>query len=174
MAAAKKAGKAVPVVDKYPVRRPSKNTPEIRNEICDRLGKGEPLAHICRDEWMPSDTSVRVWMEADAAFDCAIAQARARGYDVIAQDCLKIADDGTNDYMAKLAEDGNPAAMAYNAEHVQRSKLRVETRLKLLAKWDPKRYGERQQVDLNDVTPPKPIDEVRARIAELMAKANGH
>jgi hypothetical protein len=33
-----------------------------------------------------------------------------------------------------------------NAEHVQRSKLRIETRLKLLAKWSPKKYGERVQV----------------------------
>lgn len=34
-----------------------------------------------------------------------------------------------------------------NTEHVQRSKLRIETRLKLLAKWNPKKWGEK--VDLN-------------------------
>ena len=33
-----------------------------------------------------------------------------------------------------------------NAEFVARSRLRVDTRLKLLAKWDPKRYGERSEV----------------------------
>jgi hypothetical protein len=26
---------------------------------------------------------------------------------------------------------------------VQRAKLRIDTRLKLLSKWDPKRYGEK-------------------------------
>lgn len=172
MAAAKKAGKSLE--PKLPVGRPSKNTPELRQEIIDRLSKGEPLAQICRDEWMPAWRTVYDWIDADAEFSAGIARGRQLGYDVIAQDCITIADDGTNDYMKKLADDGNEAALAYNAEHVQRSKLRVETRLKLLAKWDPKRYGERQQVDVNDVTPPKPIDEVRARIAELMAKANGH
>ena len=75
--------------------------------------------------------------------------------------------------MEKLTADG-VIAPSLNAEHIQRSKLRVETRLKLLAKWDPKRYGERQQVDVNDVTPPRPIEEVRARLAALQAKANGH
>lgn len=153
-------------IQKLPRGRPSKNTPELRKEIADRLSKGEPLAQICRDSWMPDDSTVRMWQNADTEFARDIARARELGYDVIAQDCLSIADDGTNDYMAKLAEDGNEAALAYNAEHVQRSKLRIETRLKLLAKWDPKRYGERQQVDINDVTP-KSIEDIRARLAEL-------
>lgn len=163
-----------PEVPKLPIGRPSKNTPELRQEICDRLSKGEPLAQICRDDWMPALRTVYDWMEVDAEFSAHFARARLSGFDIIAQDCITIADDGTNDYMAKLAEDGNESALAYNSEHVQRSKLRVETRLKLLAKWDPKRYGERQQVDVNDVTPPRPIEEVRARLAALQAKANGH
>lgn len=175
VAAKKKVAKPAkaPVVAKLPVGRPTKNTPELRQEICDRLSKGEPLAQICRDAWMPHDNKVREWMAKDAEFSGAIAHARELGFDVIAGDCLRIADDGTNDYMEKLTADG-VIAPSLNAEHIQRSKLRVETRLKLLAKWDPKRYGERQQVDVNDVTPPRPIEEVRARLAALQAKANGH
>ena len=30
-----------------------------------------------------------------------------------------------------------------NGEHVQRSKLRIETRLKLLACWNPSKYGNK-------------------------------
>lgn len=159
------------MADKPKLGRPSKNTPEIRKEIAERLSKGEPLAQICRDEWMPHDSTVRDWMNADADFSRDIARARELGFDVIAGECLTIADDSTNDYMEKQALDGGAGSLAFNAEHVQRSKLRIETRLKLLAKWDPKRYGDRQQVDLNDVTPPKPIDEVRARLAALLSKA---
>lgn len=33
-----------------------------------------------------------------------------------------------------------------NTEHVQRSKLRIETRLKLLSKWFPKKYGDKLDV----------------------------
>lgn len=121
---------------------------------------------------MPAWRTVYDWIDADADFSAGIARARLLGYDVIAQDCLTIADDGRNDFMAARAADGDEAALKYDADHVQRSKLRIETRLKLLAKWDPKRYGERQQVDVNDVTP-RTLEEVRARIASLAAKANG-
>jgi hypothetical protein len=44
-----------------------------------------------------------------------------------------------------------------NAEHVQRSKLRIETRLKLLAKWNPKKYGERVAV-AGDADSPLKVD----------------
>lgn len=161
-----------PVVAKLPVGRPSKKNAEVCKEIADRLSRGEPLAQICRDAWMPHDSTVRDWMDADPDFSRAIAHARELGFDVIAGDCLKIADDGTNDYMEKLVADG-VIAPSLNSEHIQRSRLRVETRLKLLAKWDPKRYGERQQVDVNDITPPMPIEQVRARLIALQAKANG-
>ena len=39
----------------------------------------------------------------------------------------------------------------YNVEDrevTSRSKLRVETRLKLLAKWNPKKYGEKVALDV--------------------------
>jgi len=34
-----------------------------------------------------------------------------------------------------------------DTDHIQRSKLRVETRLKLLAKWNPRKWGDRQQIE---------------------------
>ena len=108
-------------------------------EIVERLSKGEPLAVICRDDWLPSTTTVRNWMDADAEFSCAIARARELGFDQIAADCLAIADHTAND--TKIVGEGG--AEQPNAEWISRSKLRVETRLKLLAKWDPKRYGDK-------------------------------
>ena len=139
----------------------------IADLVCVRIAQGEPLAQICRDEGIPSATTIRNWQDADPEFSCAIARAREVGFDVLAESCLEIADDGRNDYMEKANQSG---ALEFNAEHVQRSKLRIDTRIKLLAKWDPKRYGERQTVDFNDVTPKTP-EQVEKRIAELMAKA---
>jgi hypothetical protein len=125
---------------------PTKYTPELVQEICERLCKGEPLAQICRDKHMPSDHTVRNWGDSMEEVASAIARAREVGFDYIASGCLEIADDSRNDYIEKLAEEGDDSAVkarSFDAEHVQRSKLRIETRLKLLAKWDPKRYGER-------------------------------
>ncbi len=118
-----------------------KNRNELVAEICERIGRGEPLAQICRDEHMPSVRVVSDWTREDEGISASIARARLDGFDAIAADCLEIADDKTQDYKPS---DKGPA---FDAEHVQRSKLRVETRLKLLAKWDPKRYGERQHVE---------------------------
>lgn len=115
-------------------------------EIVSRLSKGEPMAVICRDDWLPTDRTVRNWIEADPAFASAIARAREDGFDSLAYECLEIAEDGSRDYAEKERPDGTKHE-AFDSEHVQRSKLRIETRLKLLAKWDPKRYGERLDVD---------------------------
>jgi hypothetical protein len=108
---------------KRPRGRPSKFTQEIAEEICERLSRGEPLAVICRDVKMPDPSVVWDWTKRDEAFSQAIARARVAGFDAIADDCMAIADDRTDD----------PASR----------RVRVETRLKLLAKWDPKRYGDK-------------------------------
>jgi hypothetical protein len=116
---------------------------EVADAICERIAEGEPLRAICREEGMPTDRTVRNWVVEYPEFASAIARARLAGFDVIAETCLEIADDSRNDYMEKAGKDGEAGGVAFNAEHVQRSKLRIETRLKLLAKWDPKRYGEK-------------------------------
>jgi hypothetical protein len=118
--------------------RPSTFTQEIADEICARLAKGEPLAHICREEGMPAVRTVSDWKKANETFSADFARARDEGFDRIAADCLDIADDGVNDKY--IDENGN---FRTDTDVIQRSKLRIETRMKLLAKWDPKRYGDR-------------------------------
>jgi hypothetical protein len=120
------------------IGRPSKYTPELVQEIAERLSVGEPLAQICRDSHMPHPSTVRDWMAADESISRLIARAREDGFDSIASNALEIADDGRRDYDAD--EDGREFV---NHDHIARARLRVETRLKLLAKWDPKRYGEK-------------------------------
>jgi hypothetical protein len=75
-------------------------------------------------------------MSRDTDLSAHIARAREVGYDAIAEECLNIADDASNDWMERTGEKG--AGWMLNGEHVQRSKLRIETRLKLLAKWSNK------------------------------------
>lgn len=119
--------------------RPSSYTPEKVAAICERLSKGEPLAVICRDEGMPCPNTVRAWMEADEAVSALIARAREDGEDAMAADCLLIADDAAGDFRM-----GEKSPLA-DTDHIQRSKLRIETRLKLLAKFNPKRWGDKVQ-----------------------------
>lgn len=123
--------------------RASTYTDEVAADICERLANGEPLATMCRDnDHLPAWRTVYDWMDARPDFAAAIARAREIGFDVIAAGCLDIAEDGSHDYKHKKRSNGEEYE-EFDAEHVQRSKLRIETRLKLLAKWDPKRYGDK-------------------------------
>lgn len=126
--------------------RPSKYTPELAAEICARLSKGEPLTRICDDDGMPHENSVRNWMDADAAFSVAIARAREDGFDRIAAECLEIANTPVEG--VEVTTKGE-SVEEKRGDMLGHRKLQIETRLKLLAKWDPKRYGERLAVDAN-------------------------
>ncbi len=116
--------------------RPTKCTPAITDEICRRISEGVTLAEICRDEHMPDRSTVYDWINADEQLSQRFARAREIGFDAIADECLTIADNTSSDTI-KTERGGIP-----DTEWIQRSKLRVETRLKLLAKWSPKRYGD--------------------------------
>jgi hypothetical protein len=111
--------------------------------ILERLSKGEPLTSICRDRGMPAVRTVSHWKDEHPEFAEAFAKAREDGFDALAAECLEIADDASRDTIHGKKGDFP------DTEWIARSKLRVETRLKLLAKWDPKRYGERSEVKLS-------------------------
>lgn len=142
--------------------RPSKYTPEIAQSIIEQLSEGVPLRVICRQDGMPAWRTVYDWIDRDEELSAHIARARLLGFDAIAEECLDIADDSSKDYRET---DKGPV---YDAEHVQRSKLRVETRLKLLASWASSKYGNRQQIEatINDYTNMTP-EERRRRVVEL-------
>ncbi|MEN9885611.1 MAG: hypothetical protein RL758_189 [Pseudomonadota bacterium] len=149
--------------------RKSTFTQEIADKIIARLSTGEPLAQICRDDGFPHDDTVRNWMDADPVFAHAIARAREKGFDAIALDCLRIADDSSSD---TIETENGPRV---NAEFVARSRLRVDTRLKLLAKWDPKRYGDRTILAGDPEAPLSGLTdaEIEAKAAALHAKRTG-
>lgn len=121
-------------------KRPTSKTPAVEARIIEGLSDGLPLRALCRQEGMPGWRSVYDWIAADKDFAARVAHARDLGFEAIAEDVLDIADDGTRDI-----KDGK-----LDSEHVQRSKLRIETRLKLLACWNPKKYGNKQTVDVGN------------------------
>lgn len=125
--------------------RPTKYTPKLADEICQRLSDGEPLRQICRDDHMPAWQKIYEWMYKDAKLSGAIAHARDVGYDAIAEDCLKIADTiqiGTRRVYSSGAEDEDSLTVT-EEDMLGHRKLQIETRLKLLAKFNPKKYGDK-------------------------------
>ena len=108
-------------------------------KVIEGLSKGTPLTIICREPGMPTDWTIRQWADADPELANDIARARETGFDAIAVEALGIIDQEPE--MA-LTEGGSRR----DAGYVAWQKARVETRLKLLAKWDPKRYGDRTTI----------------------------
>lgn len=132
--------------------------PEIAAEICTRLAEGEPLRQICRDPHMPAWRTVYDWIEADNDFAARIARARQLGFDAIAEEALEIANTPV---VGEETEDDGEKVKIKRGDMLGHRKLQVETRMKLLAKWCPQKYGEKTAVDLN-VTGP---------LAERLARA---
>jgi len=132
--------------------RPSKKAQAVVDAICARLSEGVPLTVICRDEGMPAPRTVRDWMEGDPEVSAAIARAREEGEEVLAEECLTIADTPMEGIVEKLAltDKGDLVVVERRKEDMLgHRKLQIETRLKLLAKFNPKRWGDKVQQELS-------------------------
>lgn len=133
----------------------SKFTPEIAAEILEWIADGKTLRAYCRQEGRPSFHAVYRWVTADEEFREKMEIARQVGFDAIADEALAIADTpqrGTIETVegAETTQgsdgktDTKPGVRTIRTEDMLgHRKLQVETRLKLLAKWHPKKYGER-------------------------------
>jgi len=162
------------VKPKKPHGRPSLYTVAIGQKICDRLSKGEPLAQICRDEGMPAVRTVSLWKESHKEFAADFACAREEGYDALAAECLAIANTPLEGVESTTKDDGRVEEK--RGDMLGHRKLQIETRLKLLAKWDPKRYGEKLALGGADDLPPIKTmtdDQLLERINALHGKLNG-
>lgn len=137
--------------------RPTKWTQNIEDHVVKQLALGVPLRAICREEGMPTFFAIYDWMERDSGFEQRIARAREVGWESIAQECLEIAHDERHDYA--LTKRG----IVFQESHVQRAKLQIETRLKLLAKWMPKKYGDKIELGgaVGFVSLPELLDKAR-------------
>lgn len=131
-----------PKSEHKPMGRPSTYDATVASQICERLSDGEPLRQICRDEAMPAWRTVYGWMAADSELTARIAHARDLGGDAIAEDTLNIMDESPE---RTATEHGDKVDSGY----VQWQKNRVEQRMKLLAKWNPKKYGDRVQAEVH-------------------------
>lgn len=137
------ARKMMPLVTELPeskLGRPSSYDPIIADEIIERLSNGEPMTAICRDKKMPSFPAVMRWEEANPDFRERSTRAMLHGTHFMAGDCIAIADDPETD--------------------VQHRRLRIDTRMRLIGKWNAKIYGDRKILAGDENAPliPRTID----------------
>lgn|SRR3990167_1750905 len=126
--------------------RPTDYSPELADAICERLGQGESMRSVSRDDAMPSMATLFKWLRVHPQFLEQYTRAKEESADAMAEDILEIAD---NEVEQPLIVDGLPMqvdgqlVMVKDNVSVQHAKLRVDTRKWLMAKMKPKRYGEK-------------------------------
>ncbi|NBT30484.1 MAG: hypothetical protein EBT13_00875 [Rhodobacteraceae bacterium] len=108
--------------------RPSTYSAKIADEIAERLSQGEPLKRICKDEHLPHYITILRWQDKYPEFGNLVARAKQEGTHALADECLEIADDET------ITDN--------KLKHIK-----IDTRLKLIGKWNSKAYGDKVQAD---------------------------
>jgi len=127
---------------KNSVGRPSDYSEELVEEICLRISFGEGLVKICKDEHIPSRSTVMRWLLNNKEFQDKYAQAREAQADYLLEELLDIADDKSGDTYEDAK--GN---IKIDHENINRSRLRVDTRKWVIAKLAPKKYGDKVALD---------------------------
>ena len=127
------------------VGRPPIYGQETRDQICALLAEGLSLRSICRQEGMPDLALVMRWLRDEPEFVAQYARAREAQADALAEEILEIADDGRNDWMQR--EDPDNGGYEFKGEHVQRSRLRVDSRKWFVSKLAPKKYGDKVETE---------------------------
>lgn len=113
--------------------RPPEPVPQNKaDEIIDWISAGKTLREWCRQAGNPSFRTVYDWLDKDDDFASRFAHARDTGHDVIAQECFEIADEQPPTIEGRT-----------DAGYVAWQKNRIWTRTQLLAKWNPKKYGDK-------------------------------
>ena len=120
---------------------PAKITPAVIEEVLSRIAQGETLAALGRElGFHPNNWAVRIREDEELAI--AYQRARDVGADVIAEDALRIIDEEPL-RIVEVDDEGKTSHGRLDSAAVAWAKNRAELRLKLLAKWNPKKYGEK-------------------------------
>lgn len=127
---------------------PAKKKPELIEEVLSRIAQGETLAALGRELNFHPQSWWR-WVAEDEELALAYAQARDVGADVIADQALAIID-AEPERIVQVDDEGNKTSTRIDSAAVAWAKNRAEMRLKLLAKWNPKKYGDKQTVDVGN------------------------
>lgn len=129
--------------DKNKGGRPSIYSQELADRICSEIIEGYSLRTVCKPDDMPCVASVLKWLREKPEFLTQYEKAKEEQADALAEEMLDIADDGSNDWMEKTGKDGESIGWQVNGEHVQRSRLRLDTRKWIASKLKPKKYGDK-------------------------------
>ena len=124
--------------------RPTKYTPEMVDLICERVATHDCGLRQLTDMYddLPDKVNINIWRRKYPEFRSRYAQAKCEQIEFLTEDILEIADDASNDWMEHIDKKTGCVSWQLNGEHIQRSRVRIDTRKWLAAKLAPKIYGD--------------------------------
>lgn len=124
-------------------------TPDILDQILHDIAEGKSLRSACSAVGCSHVAFLRKVKRDGGELEKKYTEAIEIRADGIFDEIIEISDDGRNDYMEMLDREGNLRGWRENGEFTSRSKLRISARLSVIAMMSPKKYGAKQQIDLN-------------------------
>lgn len=122
-------------------------TEELKKEkfdfIINEIELGSSLRKALQIYGMPSSCTFYEWIEEDESKAKQYARACNLRADNLFEEILEIADKQDKDVVGE-DENGNEIV---NHNIVQRNRLQIDARKWMLAKLNPKKYGDRQEID---------------------------
>lgn len=130
-----------------PIGRPTIYTEELGKRICNLVATHSiGLQKLCNMfDWMPDKTTINEWRWSNEPFSTQYTKAKIAQAELLAEDCIDIADDSSQDITYNKFGDE-----VCNTEFVNRARLRVDTRKWVASKLLPKIYGDFQKSPESD------------------------
>lgn len=111
--------------------RPTDYTKDMADKICEKISGGLSLRAICAEPGMPARGTVYRWLIENADFQDQYTRAREKQADYFAEEIIEIADSAEAESAA-----------------VSKAKLQIDARKWAASKIAPKKYGDKQEVDV--------------------------
>lgn len=125
-----------------PQGRPSKYSEQLESEILERIMLGEPLSKICKDDHMPNCSTVFNWEKIIEGFSDKVTRAREYSADHFSYEIIEIAEEEPT---CEMVGEGW-SKRQIDPAGIQRNKLRIDTRIKLMQMLKRKTYGDKVEV----------------------------
>lgn len=126
-------------------RKPIDYTPELGARICELISNSQVGLRVilAQNTDLPAQSTIYKWRLDFPEFAKMYETARECQAELWLEDCLDIADDTAHDTIE--TEAGERA----NTEWINRSRLRVDTRLKIIEKMAPRKFGPKADLNLS-------------------------
>lgn len=124
----------------------------LADRICEHIANGISLKKICEEVGYPTAATVQAWVNYPdeinrPGFQDRFLKARELGYHLMADEIIQISDDSAKDKVKRWVR--GKEIEVVDLEHIQRDRLRIQTRQFILSKALPKIYGDNIKIEHN-------------------------